>query len=184
MVAENLVNLQTEEEICRKIAEKDFSGLELLIEVYSFHIRQVILQTLGHNTKDLGDLENEIYFKLWQKIPLFNPEKARLKTWLETLVKNHVLDYLRKNQLQVDDLSLEEVPQTFLISEHPLEKEDFLSLLTSLKPLDQEIFYRYYFYEESAEEIAKVLDLKVDKIYNRLSRGRKKLAKTLKKGAF
>lgn len=184
MASEKTVDSKIEEEICQKIAKKDFSGLELLIETYSFHIRQVIWQTLGHKTKDLGDLENEIYFKLWQKIPLFNPQKASLKTWLETVVKNHVLDYLRKNQLQQEDLSIEDVDQTFSISDRPLEKEDFLSLLTTLKPLDQEIFYRYYFYEESAAEIAEVLKLKSEKVYNRLSRGRKKLAKALKKGAF
>lgn len=74
--------------------------------------------------------------------------------------------------------SLEEKPvdeQELAIEESPLTKENFLCFIEDLEALDQRIFLLYYFYQESPETIAEQTDLNVSAIYNRLSRGRKRL---------
>ncbi|MFD1899840.1 sigma factor-like helix-turn-helix DNA-binding protein [Enterococcus termitis] len=42
------------------------------------------------------------------------------------------------------------------------------------------IFLKYYYYQDSAAEIAKELNMEVTQIYNRLSRGREKLRHSIK----
>lgn len=176
------VILTQEEEIVKKILLKDFSGLELLIETYSNHVHQTFLTFFSaSDMSQIGDLENQLYFKVWEQIALFNPEKASLKTWLEVLAKNLSYDHLRKEKKNQGNLSIQELAQELPIENNFLEKEQFLALLGYLSPFDQEIFLRFYYYEDSVKEIAADLGQKETKIFNHLSRGRKVLKKKLKK---
>lgn len=55
------------------------------------------------------------------------------------------------------------------------KKENFLSEIDQLTEQDQFIFLYYYFYQFSANEIAQLLSIKEEAVFNRHSRGRKKL---------
>lgn len=88
--------------------------------------------------------------------------------------RSRAIDHKRK----LNKRSLEEKPvdeQELAIEESPLKKETFLGFIEDLEALDQRIFLLYYFYQESPETIAEQTDLNVSAIYNRLSRGRKRL---------
>lgn len=88
--------------------------------------------------------------------------------------RSRAIDHKRK----LNKRSLEEKPvdeQELAIEESPLTKETFLGFIEDLEALDQRIFLLYYFYQESPETIAEQTDLNVSAIYNRLSRGRKRL---------
>lgn len=88
--------------------------------------------------------------------------------------RSGAIDHKRK----LNKRSLEEKPvdeQELAIEESPLTKETFLGFIEDLEALDQRIFLLYYFYQESPETIAEQTDLNVSAIYNRLSRGRKRL---------
>jgi len=97
-----------------------------------------------------------------------------LITWLLLISRSRAIDHKRK----LNKRSLEEKPvdeQELAIEESPLTKENFLGFIEDLEALDQRIFLLYYFYQESPETIAEQTDLNVSAIYNRLSRGRKRL---------
>ena len=67
------------------------------------------------------------------------------------------------------------------------EKEQIGQLnaaLRTLKPLDQDIFYRYYDLCQTASQIAEDLQLQPSTVRTRLSRGRDTLRKTLCQGGF
>ena len=88
--------------------------------------------------------------------------------------RSRAIDHKRK----LNKRSLEEKPvdeQELAIEDSPLTKETFLGFIEDLEALDQRIFLLYYFYQESPETIAEQTDLNVSAIYNRLSRGRKRL---------
>ena len=95
-------------------------------------------------------------------------------TWLLLISRSRAIDHKRK----LNKRSLEEKPvdeQELAIEESPLTKETFLGFIEDLEALDQRIFLLYYFYQESPETIAEQTNLNVSAIYNRLSRGRKRL---------
>ena len=63
--------------------------------------------------------------------------------------------------------------------ERYLEKEELKkeidSLLSALNPKDKDIFIRYYINEEKVRDIAEIYSVKEEVIYNRISRGKKKI---------
>jgi RNA polymerase sigma-70 factor (ECF subfamily) len=120
------------------------------------------------------DVANEVFYEVWQKIAAYQPDRSRLITWLLLISRSRAIDHKRK----LNKRSLEEKPvdeQELAIEESPLTKENFLGFIEDLEALDQRIFLLYYFYQESPETIAEQTDLNVSAIYNRLSRGRKRL---------
>lgn len=165
-----------DEEIIERIKKKDYAGLEELLAVYGDSMLRTIHSVLSqpHEVSERQDVANEVFYEVWQKIAAYQPERSRLITWLLLISRSRAIDHMRK----LNKRSLEEKPvdeQELAIEESPLTKETFLGFIEDLEALDQRIFLLYYFYQESPETIAEQTDLNVSAIYNRLSRGRKRL---------
>ncbi|WP_317723055.1 sigma-70 family RNA polymerase sigma factor [Enterococcus casseliflavus] len=165
-----------DEEIIERIKKKDYAGLEELLAVYGDSMLRTIHSVLSqpHEVSERQDVANEVFYEVWQKIAAYQPERSRLITWLLLISRSRAIDHKRK----LNKRSLEEKPvdeQELAIEESPLTKETFLVFIEDLEALDQRIFLLYYFYQESPETIAEQTDLNVSAIYNRLSRGRKRL---------
>ncbi|WP_309421322.1 sigma-70 family RNA polymerase sigma factor [Enterococcus sp.] len=165
-----------DEEIIERIKKKDYAGLEELLAVYGDSMLRTIHSVLSqpHEVSERQDVANEVFYEVWQKIAAYQSERSRLITWLLLISRSRAIDHKRK----LNKRSLEEKPvdeQELAIEESPLTKETFLGFIEDLEALDQRIFLLYYFYQESPETIAEQTDLNVSAIYNRLSRGRKRL---------
>lgn len=165
-----------DEEIIERIKKKDYAGLEELLAVYGDSMLRTIHSVLSqpHEVSERQDVANEVFYEVWQKIAAYQPERSRLITWLLLISRSRAIDHKRK----LNKRSLEEKPvdeQELAIEESPLTKENFLCFIEDLEALDQRIFLLYYFYQELPETIAEQTDLNVSAIYNRLSRGRKRL---------
>ncbi|MDT2979961.1 sigma-70 family RNA polymerase sigma factor [Enterococcus casseliflavus] len=165
-----------DEEIIERIKKKDYAGLEELLAVYGDSMLRTIHSVLSqpHEVSERQDVANEVFYEVWQKIAAYQPERSRLITWLLLISRSRAIDHKRK----LNKRSLEEKPvdeQELAIEDSPLTKETFLGFIEELEALDQRIFLLYYFYQESPETIAEQTDLNVSAIYNRLSRGRKRL---------
>lgn len=165
-----------DEEIIERIKKKDYAGLEELLAVYGDSMLRTIHSVLSqpHEVSERQDVANEVFYEVWQKIAAYQPERSRLITWLLLISRSRAIDHKRK----LNKRSLEEKPvdeQELAIEDSPLTKETFLCFIEDLEALDQRIFLLYYFYQESPETIAEQTDLNVSAIYNRLSRGRKRL---------
>ena len=165
-----------DEEIIERIKKKDYAGLEQLLAVYGDSMLRTIHSVLSqpHEVSERQDVANEVFYEVWQKIAAYQPERSRLITWLLLISRSRAIDHKRK----LNKRSLEEKPvdeQELAIEDSPLTKETFLGFIEDLEALDQRIFLLYYFYQESPETIAEQTDLNVSAIYNRLSRGRKRL---------
>ncbi|WP_142968431.1 sigma-70 family RNA polymerase sigma factor [Enterococcus casseliflavus] len=165
-----------DKEIIERIKKKDYAGLEELLAVYGDSMLRTIHSVLSqpHEVSERQDVANEVFYEVWQKIAAYQPERSRLITWLLLISRSRAIDHKRK----LNKRSLEEKPvdeQELAIEESPLTKETFLGFIEDLEALDQRIFLLYYFYQESPETIAEQTDLNISAIYNRLSRGRKRL---------
>lgn len=165
-----------DEEIIKRIKKKDYAGLEELLAVYGDSMLRTIHSVLSqpHEVSERQDVANEVFYEVWQKIAAYQPDRSRLITWSLLISRSRAIDHKRK----LNKRSLEEKPvdeQELAIEESPLTKENFLGFIEDLEALDQRIFLLYYFYQESPETIAEQTDLNVSAIYNRLSRGRKRL---------
>lgn len=174
-----------DEEIIERIKKKDFAGLEELLAVYGDSMLRTIHSVLSqpHEVSERQDVANEVFYEVWQKIAAYQPERSRLITWLLLISRSRAIDHKRK----LNKRSLEEKPvdeQELAIEDSPLTKENFLGFIEDLEALDQRIFLLYYFYQESPETIAEQTDLNISAIYNRLSRGRKRLKERMTSDGF
>ncbi len=165
-----------DEEIIERIKKKDYAGLEELLAVYGDSMLRTIHSVLSqpHEVSERQDVANEVFYEVWQKIAAYQPERSRLITWLLLISRSRAIDHKRKlNKRSLEEKLFDE--QELAIEDSPLTKENFLGFIEDLEALDQRIFLLYYFYQESPETIAEQTDLNISAIYNRLSRGRKRL---------
>ena len=163
------------------IKNKDYTGLEQLIDSYGSSILMTIHRILQAppEQSEWSDVANEVFYEIWQKIEAYDPEKSSFITWILLITRSRGIDRKRKLNKAFQKESIEEY-QELAITESPLSEEEFLIWLEELSQVDQQIFLLYYFYQESPEEIAQQLDLQTTAIYNHLSRGRKLLKKIWK----
>ena len=112
------------------------------------------------NTKDAEDLVSEVFLKVYQKYTTFDTERASVSTWIYTITKNTVTDYLRKNRIcseLPDDLADEACPYDEILREESLRE-----LAKALSALDERsrtlVIFRYY-KQMSLKEIAERLGI-------------------------
>lgn len=165
-----------DEEILERIAARDYGGLEGLIDSYGSSIIKTIRSILStsYEKNYWEEVENEVFYLLWQQLTNYDPSKSSLITYVLTITRNKTID--RKRQL-MKELAQEEVSET-LVAENearPLAKEEFLGLLDQLNEVDQRIFLFFYFFQEPPEQIAALVGMDTSAVYNHLSRGRAKL---------
>ncbi|WP_314067597.1 sigma-70 family RNA polymerase sigma factor [uncultured Vagococcus sp.] len=161
----------------------DYLGLEYLIELYGTDILRTIHYILNHPAENsfIEDVQNKVFYRLWQELKQYNPEKSSLKTWITVIARNQALDEKRRiiRQLKITPTDSPDTDEQ--IEEHYFERENFLALLVALSTEDQVIFLKHYFYQDKIADIANDLYLSPEIVYNRLSRGRKKLRQHLQK---
>lgn len=175
-----------EMEMLALIKSGDFRGLEQLIDLYGGDILRTIHYILNHPAEHsfIGDVQNKVFYRLWKQLKQYDSEKSSLKTWITVITRNQALDEKRRIIRQLNIIPTASPDNDEKFEESYFEQENFLSLIVSLTAEDQLIFLKRYYYQDNVIEIAEDLHLSPEIVYNRLSRGRKKLQQQLqnKKG--
>lgn len=98
------------------------------------------------NPKDAEDVVSEVFLKVYEKYHTFDAGRASVSTWIYTITKNTVADYLRRDRTYTelpDDLSDEEN-----LCDGILREESLKELAGALAALDERaralIVFRYY----------------------------------------
>ena len=118
---------------------------------------------------------------IWDNIEEFNEKESSFKNWICVIAKYKAIDYKRK---YINKINEKLDPNLIYIDEnlYKLEvKEEIEELLSSLNDKDKELFVRYYLNGDKLEEIATDNSTNVSNLYSRLSRGRKKIRKSIVK---
>jgi RNA polymerase sigma-70 factor (ECF subfamily) len=167
-----------DQELIGLIKKKDYSGLEQLIDCYGSSILMTIHRILSapHEQSDWSDVANEVFYEIWRKIDSYKADKSSFITWILLITRSRAIDRKRKLNKVFKQEDITEY-QELKVIESPLSEEEFLILIEELSATDQQLFLLYYFYQESPEQIAQQLDIQTSAVYNRLSRGRKRLKK-------
>ncbi|MBO0473307.1 hypothetical protein IGL98_002057 [Enterococcus sp. DIV0840] len=169
-----------EKEIISLLKEKDFLGLEKFIDLFGTDIIKCIRVILDRPEETIyrKEAENEVFYRIWQKISSYDEAKSSLKTWSLTITRNICLDKKRSIIREQNIIPMEQLPEN-AIEDNYFEKENFLDLLSYLTEEDQMIFLKYYYYQDTPNDIAKELKMDVSQVYNHLSRARKKIKQQL-----
>ena len=75
-----------------------------LVEVYRKYVYSVI-RSLNISEHDADDILQQVFFKLWDKLPEMEPEEInRFRTLLSRITKHCTIDYIRKRSTAAEKL--------------------------------------------------------------------------------
>lgn len=172
----------TDEELVKGMMHKDEYALDCLVEQYGGIVKTIVYHHIGKLYLD--ECVNDVLFIIWKNIKSFNPDKSSLKNWIAAICRYKCIDYKRKYYKNIVSEIDENMPSKYTAESLVIQQEteeEINSLLSCLMPKDREIFRKRYIENESIEEISAKTNLSPSALYNRLSRGRAKLRKFIKR---
>lgn len=132
-----------------------------------------VLNSMKVSNNDIDDLAQNILLKLWEKLPMYEKQRARFRAWLATIIRNAVISFYRKEKIK--DVELH--PNDFdSVCEPELDKiieQEWQNHITSIAMERIEKAYRgnaitvfkMTLAGKSTEEISKELNLTTDSVY-------------------
>ena len=163
------------------------------IALYKFYYQDLYAYgvSLGFNTEDVKDAIQEVYLKLYFNERLCIDEK-KIKFYLLRSVRNQLIDWERTKK---DTSSIEEEERSFKLSVSVEEsfisdEEDLLlkkrvnRILDLLTYHQREIVYLHFIEEMPYEEIAVMLDMKIQTVRGQVFKAMEKLRKLDSKDYF
>lgn len=171
----------------KKLIKKSQNGdQESFNELIKFYYPFVLkfLSKLVSNKDITSDLVQEVFIKLIKNIEKFDINgKASFNTYLIAIAKNTYIDYIRKNNKELQELDIETLPSKINIDIDYLKKEEYtyvLEKIDNLPLLQKEVIKLKYLEGYTLEEIAKIQKVESKTIKSRLFEARKKLREELK----
>lgn len=174
-----------EQNIVSALRVKHPEALEYLMTQYGqsvFSLVRTILRT--GTTEDVEDCVSEVFAAAWEKGKEYDAQKGTIKTWLLMLTKYMALNYRRKlskqSTYQLKDHHI--VTSLQSVERDVLQKERLravLAVVDTFSKLDQQLFYRRYFLQESLDELVQSFALTKRAIENRLWRCRQAIKDNL-----
>ena len=163
------------------------------IALYKFYYQDLYAYgvSLGFNTEDVKDAIQEVYLKLYFNERLCIDEK-KIKFYLLRSVRNQLIDWERTKK---DTSSIEEEERSFKLSvsveesfisdeEDLLLKKGVNRILDLLTDHQREIVYLHFIEEMPYEEIAVMLDMKIQTVRGQVFKAMEKLRKLDSKDYF
>ena len=163
------------------------------IALYKFYYQDLYAYgvSLGFNTEDVKDAIQEVYLKLYFNERLCIDEK-KIKFYLLRSVRNQLIDWERTKK---DTSSIEEEERSFKLSVSVEEsfisdEEDLLlkkrvnRIIDLLTDHQREIVYLHFIEEMPYEEIAVMLDMKIQTVRGQVFKAMEKLRKLDSKDYF
>ena len=169
-----------DEIIIKYIKKKKERGMELLIDKYRGIITAVVRRHLGVLTNYEYECVDDVLMSIWDNIKSFDCSKNTFKNWICAISKYKAIDYKKKYLTKMEHVDISEeiyyIDQGLLKSEM---EEEINYILRYLNESDRFLFKEYYLKGETLEEIAIKNNTKVSNLYNRLSRGGKKIRESV-----
>lgn len=163
--------------LIKYIRKKKETGIEMLIDEYGDFITAVTRKYLGCMRSYEEECINDVLLAVWDNIEKYDDTKGTLKNWIGCISKYKAINYKKKYIRETQTCEIDEKSLVYLDDNLQLkELEDEIDeLLSNLVEKDREIFRQYYLEDVSLENIAEESNTNVNNLYNRISRGRKKL---------
>lgn len=162
------------------IKKKKEKGMELLIDNYRGIITAVVRRHLGVLTNYEEECVDDVLMSIWDNIKSFDSSKNTFKNWICAISKYKAIDYKKKYLSKIEHVDMSE--EIYYIDEELLKsemEEEINDILSYLNESDRRLFREHYLEGEPLEEIAIKNNTKVSNLYNRLSRGRKRIRQSV-----
>ena len=182
---------RSDEDLITDYLKGDQAAFKVLLDRYTPLLYNFSARFVG--TTHAADIVQEVFIKIWKHIKSFDVSKAHFKTWVFTITRNTITDYLRKKKSIVfsdmetpeGDSIVETLPDQTPLPDVVLEKlqdTEFLNkLLEELAPHYREVLVLYYQEEMTFAEIGKALSKPLNTVKSHHRRALEQLRKMVLK---
>lgn len=167
-----------EEDIIELMKNGDKRAISLLYDHYSGALLGVIKKVISDD--DLAqDVLQESFIKVWKKGKSYNPEKAKLFTWLYRIVYNSAIDKVRSLNNKMSKEVQIESSNVYKLTTNSLNQDvmDIKKHLSSLDLKYQIVINALFFDGMTQQEASDELDIPLGTIKSRLKIGLRELKK-------
>lgn len=156
------------EQLALRVQRGEPEAMEELYELFSKGIRFMLFRHLGPD--DLDDKVHDVFVTITQSIQKGElREPSRLLGYIHTIVRRQIVTYIekaanmRRNRVELDfDEAICDVHPDPEVEAMERQNVDIaLRVLQSIPRRDREVLVRFYFKEESMEQICRALNLTV-----------------------
>lgn len=156
-----------DEQLVKEYLDGNQDSFKFLVEKYTSSIYNFSVRFAGVDSAK--DIVQDVFFKVWKNIKKFNGTRANFKTWIFTITRNTITDYLRKKKMVVfSSLDTEEESFESNIQDEVILPDEALSKLEDVKLLNElldklptqyrEVLVLYYQEEMTFNEIGQLLN--------------------------
>lgn len=157
-------------------------ALRYVIETYGGLLKSIISKHLYKIPGSIDECLNDVLLEIWQHIGSFDERRSTFKNWAAAVARYRSVDYLRKYQKELQKVSFDDITlaNEDAALEHLIDQEissEMEQMLACLDEKDRYLFWKLYVEEMSVEEISADTGMKKNVIYNRVSRGKRRIRK-------
>lgn len=167
----------TEKNFTEQLKKQNEDALEYVVQHYGGIIKTTISRILYLYPQDAEECLYDCIMKIWSKISLFDDKVTSFRNWVISVAKFTAIDRLRQIKNiepaeNIDDVQISSVQD---ITDDKLFNEFFSELISELNDEDKLIFTKLFWYGETIDEVSQSISRSKDVIYNRVSRGKRKI---------
>lgn len=166
-----------EKQLLAGLRRKEEDALMAFIEDYAGLMKSVIHRVLWQFPSIQEEVLNDAVLAVWQHIEDYDEHRSSFKNWCAAIARYRAINAYKKEQRQLQTVAMQDEMMS-LPDETPLPFEESVAiehLLADLSEKDRRIFHQLFIDEEAYEQVAKREGLTLGALYNRISRGRKRL---------
>lgn len=169
-----------EAKLLRQLKQKQEKAINQAIEIYTPYLSTVLYNMVGNRLpkEDIEEIISDVFVMLWKNTEYIDLEKGTIRSYISASARNFALKRLNKKSeyTSIDEIDL---PDMTNFTDDFYETERLWKSVMELGEPDNEIFVRFYKFDEKLNDISKAMGLNISTIKSKLSRGKRKLKKIL-----
>ncbi len=157
-------------------------ALVWVIEEYSGLVTAIVRKKLYALPQYQEECINDVFLGVWSNIECYDEQRNSFRNWLAGIARYKAISYLRKYMRELTNQDIDNMNIASGRDEIEKMTEDEISaeteqMLSCLELKDRKLFEKLYLEDKSFDEVSRELGIEKTVIYNRVSRGKKKIRK-------
>lgn len=162
-----------DKKIISGIKNKKEPYLSEFINKYGGVLKASIVKTIGNRDDLVIEILNDTLLAIWDNIDYFDENRSSFKNWCAGVAKYKAIDAIRKENRH-ESIDLDKVKNNISIEED-FSVDESGEILSLLDPEDRDIFKKLFIEGYSYDDLSNITEIPKDRLYNKVSRSKKKL---------
>ncbi len=166
-----------DEELIKRLQEKDQKALKYFISEYSSYICTIIRSVARSvlNGNDVEELASDVFVAVWNNSTRL--QTGKIKPYIAAIARNAAKSRLRSMHmsLPIEDIIITDSSDIESQTDQKIFNDAFNDAINELDENDRDILLRFYYFYQHVDEIAGELEISENAAKVRLHRARRKL---------